>query len=327
VAVPLVELGVIVEAMFWIALAVCAYLIIKIALAPIIALAHQIPIVGGSIAGAIEGLDRKLSEAAAAGVKGVDKAVGLALHSLAEQARFFWNEFKRHSLIFPAITAALLLLHRAVAKAEALAHGHAINLKGINDEIKRIEKRFKGIEHGLKDLSKLLLAFGGIDALVHLLKHLFNLRKWVQGQIGAINRDIAGVKGSIAGLKGFLGVKNGLSYLEWAAGIVAAVIGIEAVNLFKCPAWLNQTSKRGCGLWNGIEDLFGFLADLFIFTHFCDLWAAATPLLETFLSPLVGMISTFADGACSHRPSDWQTMGVSLDLPTPKELTVTVELP
>ena len=64
---PLIEFGLLAEIVFWVAVAFCAYLIIKIALAPLIALAHSIPLVGGTFAGLLQGLDRKLSEAAAAG--------------------------------------------------------------------------------------------------------------------------------------------------------------------------------------------------------------------------------------------------------------------
>jgi len=321
------ELGIVTIVLWAIAFALAIYLFDKLVLHPLADTIRRIWVVGGPLAGLLDGLDSLLYKVARALVGGGDKIIGLMFHVMAEQLNWFWEQVKRYSILFNVISASLLLAHRAVIALEHELHGHHINLKGINDELKRIEKKFHGIESGIKDLSKLLLAFGGIDAVIHLLHHLLGLRKWVKGQIADVNRGLLGLQGSIADLKRFLGVKPGLNYLEWAAGIVTAVIGIEAVNLFKCPTWLNKTAGRGCGLWNGIEDLFGFLADLFIFTHFCDLWAAATPLLKTFLSPLVSMIATFADGACSHRPGDWQTIGLTLDLPTPKELTTTVELP
>ena len=302
-------------------------LLIAVILGYIAGVLHGLPYPVNQLAGPVNGLAKGITSVLFKAVHMSEQLLGAAFHQFARYWDKLWHTFLRHSAAALLISTIVGQLVHAFKRLEhQVAHG-AGSISAVLPRIRHLEREFKGIEHGIKDLSKLLLTFGGIDALVHLLKHLIWLRNWVKGQIAGIRTQVNGLSGSLSDLKRFLGVKNGLSYLEWAAGIVTAVIGIEAVNLFKCPTWLNQTSRRGCGLWNGIEDLFGFLADLFIFTHFCDLWAAATPLLETFLSPLVGMISTFADGACSHRPGDWQTMGVSLDLPTPKELTVTVELP
>src|SRR5215472_11520179 len=180
VALPLLgEISIVLIVLWGIALGLGAYLFQKLLLTPIANTIRHVWVIGNPLADLIEGIGNILYKISKALVGGGDKIIGTMFHLMAEQLNWFWDQVKKYSILFGIISASLLLIHRAVIALEHAASGAHINLKGINDEIKKIEKRFKGIEHGLKDLSELLLAFGGIDALVHLLKHLIGLRQWV----------------------------------------------------------------------------------------------------------------------------------------------------
>jgi len=235
-------------------------LLIAVILGYIAGVLHGLPYPVNQLAGPVNGLAKGITNVLFKAVHMSEQLLGAAFHQFARYWDKLWHTFLRHSAAALLISTIVGQLVHAFKRLEhQVAHG-AGSISAVLPRIRHLEREFKGIEHGIKDLSKLLLAFGGIDALVHLLKHLIGLRQWVKGQIAGIRTQVNGLSGSLSDLKRFLGIKNGLSYLEWAAGIVAAVVGVEILNWLRCPTAKNSANERGCSTWGALDDLLGLLA-------------------------------------------------------------------
>lgn len=316
---PLLELGA-VALVFWV---IATALGIALLMDKLAAILHAVPIAGGFLSSKVKEMAQAITNAAGALESGIDNLIGASWHLLARYMDRLWNNLVHHSVLSLLISQ---LVNRLAHAFRALEHRveHAASVAvGALPRIKTLEREFKGIEHGVKQLGKLLLAFGGIDAVIHLLHWLRNFERHHGGSLKGIHGLIRGLHGSLSDLKRFLGIKAGISYKDWAIGIVAAALGLGVVNLFKCPTFLGKTLGRGCGLWNGLEDLFGLFIDALALTHLCDLPRWIEEFFSPILSELTSLISSAANSVCASANTDWSKLNVANGpLPPPQTLNL-----
>ena len=109
------------------------------------------------------------------------------------------------------------------------------------------------------------------------------------------------------------------------AGAVAIALDRLGLGGIKCPAFGNLFNKRGCGMWNILDDVLGLLADVLLFEAICEWLPEVESLFGAFEAPLVSLISTAASGACSHPPSGWNALGTpALYLPSGSQVAGTL---
>lgn len=285
----------------------------------VIAIALLISVIMGEISGALSGLPFPLNKLAgpvnglAQGITHVlglairksEQFLGAAFHAFARYLDTLWHQFE---------SEAALIAHLAEIIGGQLAH-----VTGLSAAIKRLEQVWHGIEAGVKTLTR---EFHGIEHRVaklerELAKGIGNdvrvsvgqLEQWekaAKGQLKADERAITQtIPGEITALENFIKAIPGTRYFDWAAGIVTAAIGTEIWNLFKCPSLLNSAKNRGCGLWNGLEDILGLFFDALIFADLCKILPEAVSLFGEVEAPLTELISGAANAACAQIPADW----------------------
>lgn len=301
VALPLVELGVLALVLWVLATALAIALVMN----KVGDVFKGIPVVGGAIAGAVKSVAQAITAAAGALENGVDRLIGASWHLLSRFADVLWNQI--------ASQAHLL------AQIAELLGGQLAHVTGLSSLVHRLERAFHGIEHGIKTLTR---EWHGIDRRVSKIEHEIargighDLRITVAGLktevtdleknvIPGLRQGIKVAEGEVTTLENFIDAIPGTKYLDWAAGVVAAGLGLSLFNLFKCPTFLNKTLGRGCGLWNGIEDIFSLFLDAVLFIDLCKIVPEATRLFSEFEAPLVDLISGAANAACAQIPADW----------------------
>jgi hypothetical protein len=92
------------------------------------------------------------------------------------------------------------------------------------------------------------------------------------------------------------------------AGAVAVALRTLGLEWTRCNSARSLFNKRGCGLWNDLDSLLGFLADVAIVASICDV----IPLLESafavFAAPLISTIASAGAGLCSPGSSPPETL-------------------
>jgi hypothetical protein len=180
-----------------------------------------------------------------------------------------------------------------------------------------LEREFVGIEHRVKVIEREIGAGIGNDVRTSV-DHLLKWEKAAKAQLKADAQAIGrAVPVDLADAERFLGIKPGIKWLEWATGIVAGVFSLEAINLLRCTFLRNLWNNRGCGLWQGLEDILGLLFDAVLFADLCNMLPELVSLFGDFEAPLVDLIASAADAACAHPPQGWVELSAPpLSLPT-----------
>ena len=71
--------------------------------------------------------------------------------------------------------------------------------------------------------------------------------------------------------------------------LIGATIWKELFNGIKCSSWGNLVNKRGCGAWQGLEDVLGLLVDAVLIGSICEI----LPFLTTAVDDVgLGLVAT-----------------------------------
>lgn len=257
IALPLIgEISVVLVVLWMVAIALGIAVILDFIAGKL----HGLPFPLNQLAGPVHGLADGITSVAYGAIHTSEKVVGWSFHLLAQFWDKLWSEVKSHAIAIAETATIIGLLVNAYHLLRSLVHHSVHAAEALLPRIKTLEREFKGIEHGVKELGKLLAAFGGIDALIKLIHLLKQLEHSTGGAIKGLTGTLDGIKGQISDLKRFLGIRNGITYLEWAAGIVATVIGVEALSSLKCDEFGRNFRNRGCSQWGALDDLLGLLA-------------------------------------------------------------------
>ena len=301
IVVPLVALDVLVVALWAIATALAIVLVMD-KLSSILA---GVPWVGGKLSDAVKSMARAVTNAAGTIEHGIDSIVGGAWHQLSRYLEKWLNQLEVHSSVILhmarlighglySVSGLRALVHSAVRVAHAALHlAHTL------------EREYHGIEHRVKVIERTIGAGIGNDVRTKVNE----LEHWKAGiqkrVIPGLRQGIATAEGEVSDLERWLGVKAGLSNLDWATALVATALAALGLGGLRCSTLSNLFGKRGCGLWQGLDDLLGLLFDAVLFVDLCQLLPELETLFADLEGPLVSLIASAADAACAQPPGGW----------------------
>lgn len=305
-----------VDVILALALAYLSLQIVKALFGPL----NGLPVVGSAIASAEHAITKSVTSFCGSVVHGADIAVGNSLHGIASMVNRLAGAIRHPAQILDQASTAVLGLSLAYHGLRELAHGLNKTFTGIDATVRTLGREFHGIEHRVRVIEHDIARGIGHDLRIGLQateKELSHLERRV---IPGIRSDVATADTAISNLYEWAKGKADLIGIGTFAAAVTAVIGKDLLQLFKCPTFLNKTLGRGCGLWNGLEDLFGLLLDGFIFADLCAIIPEVEVLFSEFEEPLTALIADAADAFCAQPPPGWPT------IPSRKLATPTVTL-
>ena len=288
-ALTLLLLNPYVDAILAIALGICIGGILD-SLAPYIA---KIPFVGGSIANVVTGMANAIRRAANAILSPISDAVGGTFHQAARLVDWTYGEFSRHSKLILEAATGMLLINAALHEIRKLVHQAVSVADGFLPRVKTLEKEWHGIEHRVRVIEREIGAGIGHDIRIHV-KALEKWEKAAKAQLKANEKAITQtLPGEISDLESFLGIKPLTKYLDWAAGIVTAAIGLDVFNLLRCPGLTNLAKKYRCGLWNALGNLLPLGILLTVAFDFEDFVKAAETVADGIGTAVAGIEGVF----------------------------------
>jgi hypothetical protein len=291
----------------------------------LIALLQSIPAIGGYLASPFEAIERAIVDACGSIEGGCDRAMGWAWHNTARLLDETWRAIKSHAAAIASIAPIVGTLVAGYHVIRALVHDLTRAWHGIEHLVKRLEKEWHGIEARVKQLERDLTRGIGHDLHIGLRKlekewHTFRTR-----ELPALEADVAAIPGEIAGLRKWIADNVPLVGTTALVGAVAWALGQLGLGGLRCPSFLNSLNKRGCGLWNGLEDVLGLLVDGLIFLDLCHVIPTVEGLFADFEAPLVELVSAGANAACAHPPKGWVELPApTIYGPTSSEITATL---
>ena len=255
-AVVLLLLNPYVDAILAVALAICIGGIMN----SLTQYIEKIPWVGGAIANAVGGMAQAITHACGVILRPLDNAVGGTLHQLARLVDWTYSEFRSHARLL--LDVAQLLTGVAIA-VRLIKHsiGHLITFAhSVPQLIKTLTKEYHGIEHRVKTLEREIAGGIGNDIRIHIKA----LEKWEEAAKAQLKADAKAITQTLPGeltqLQNFIKAIPGTSYLEWAAGIVAAALGAGLLRNLLCKENPFNSSANRCGSWGDLSQLLGLLA-------------------------------------------------------------------
>jgi hypothetical protein len=313
VAPALIELGTLALVLLCLALA----LIIVSIMRKVGDVFRVVPVVGGYIAGAVESVAQSISGVLGKAITGVDSAMGASWHLLARLTGRLWHQIEDAATGFFHLAELVARLVYAHSGLRTLVHHVEHVVHGIEHGVRTLEREWRGIEHKVKRLERDVTK--GIGHDLHI--GLRDLRKEVKGLEHTVTTDIPNAidyaEGQTTALGRFIGAIPGVSYVEWAAGIVAAALGLDLLNSLRCPSLLKSAKNRGCGLWNGLEDMLGLLVDVALIASICDVLPWLTKGVDEVGLGMVEAIHAAGLSACAGTyPPPPPMPAVALHLPT-----------
>lgn len=312
IVLPLVALDVLVVALWCIAVALAIALVMD-KLSSILA---GVPWVGGKLSDAVRSMAKAITNAAGTIEGGIDHLIGGAWHALSRYMDHLWSQFAAHSAVFLHIARIVGHLVHANAGIRALVHSVTGIAHGVSHAVKRLEREYHGIEHRVKTIEREIGRGIGHDVRIRVKALERELTGIEQRVIPGLRQGIKAAEGEVTDLERWLGVKAGLSNLDWAKALVLTALGALGLSGLRCSTLGNLFGKRGCGLWQGLDDLLGLLFDAVFLVDLCLMLPELEALFAEFEGPLVSLISTAADAACAHPPAGWVELAApSLSLP------------
>lgn len=245
------ELGALVLALFCLALAVAATIIVK----ALIDSMGGVPVIGKVIAAILNPVVHALSWAAGQLEHGVDAILGATFSTLSKVLEWTFDLYKEQA-------AALLQIAHLVG-------GQLYHLTGLNSLVHRLEKVWHGIEHGIKTLTR---EYHGIDRRVHKLERELargighDLRIQVAGlekEVGhlehkvipAIESGVTAGEQDVSQLAKYI-ADNFVSNAELATeATAAAILAVAGLSWLRCNSNPFNNNKNACGLWGTLANL------------------------------------------------------------------------
>ncbi len=283
------------------------------------------PIIGGWISNKATIAEQAISHALGEAFSGIDSFIGGCLHTLANFADGIWGGIRRHANLILALAGPVSTLWYAYAGIKDLVHrltrtnAHAdTRLKAVQQELVRLEHREKALR---RELEKGI----GEDVLPRIKSLDREIAKIRTQTIPAIRAADAQAESAISNLYDWAKGKAALLGVGTFAYAVAATIGLDLWKGLRCSSLLGSLNKRGCGLWQGLEDVLGLLIDGLVFLDLCHVIPLIEGVFAEFEAPLVDLVSAAANAACAQPPSGWVTLSAPpLSLPSTGEITVTL---
>lgn len=268
-----------------------------------------IPGVGSLTSSAIHNAEHAISNALGNAIAGIESRIAHQFHNLARVAARLWHAIEGAAeLIFALATLAgaavtLPILHhltrpiyRQIARAEHTA------LRAIHHAIAVAE----AFTHSVAQ---------GVYPRLRTLEH--EVTRTLPREIRSARALAREAEDGVARLWKAVRALPGIDAVDAAVAAAIAALGLVGLDLLRCAEAGNLFSRRGCGLWNALDDLLGLLLDAVLFVDLCNLLPELETLFAELEAPLVSLIATAADAACAHPSAGWVELAApALSLPT-----------
>jgi len=292
VAEGLVEIVFLALVFFTIALAFSANKLTQALLGPLIAALKALPLIGGKLASPLEATAQAVASACGSLISKCEALVGASFHVLARSMDWLWRL---------TVEQASVLLH--VAK---LVGNGVYSVSGLRAAVHRLERVWRGIEHGVKSLTK---KYHGIDRRLHKLEHELaaGIGNDVRVEVGHLSKTLhrlrtktipkieaeaQAAEADVTALGQYVR-DNYLSNAE--ADVTAAVaVGLAALGLggLRCNSNPFKGNPNACGLWGDLSSLLGLALALGVavdFETFVHDVQAATAVTVDAVESFVGL--------------------------------------
>lgn len=310
-ALPLVGLDVLIVVLWSIAAALAIALIMD-KLGSILA---GVPWVGGKLSDAAHRMAQAITNACGSLMHGIEALVGAGLHLLARHLDHYFAEFVKHATIIAHLARLVGHSLYRVSGLKALVHRLSLAVHAVRAQVKTLEREYHGIEHRVKTLEHEVAAGIGADVLPKIRSLDRELHKVEHKVIPAIEADVTAVEGDVTALRKWIADHIPLPGTDAFVGAIAVALGLLGLGGLRCNTLLNSLKSRGCGLWQGLEDLLGLLFDAALFVDLCHLLPELEALFAEFEAPLVDLIASAADAACAQPPQGWVELSAPAVVP------------
>ena len=272
---------------------------------------EKIPWVGGQIANAVTGMAQAISNKCGQILAPIDHAVGSLLHSVARLVDWTYGEFRRNASLLLQTAETVTGIAAVVAGVRALAHlAHSIantiahRFVVIGREIYTLGRRLDAIERQI--------ARGIGNDVLPRIKTLEREVANVEGKvIPAIEGAETALQNDVTALGEYIRANYLSSATDAVTAAVAVALGALGLGGLRCNTLLRSLTNRGCGLWQGLEDLLGLLIDAIALTHLCDLPTWIEELFSPLLGDLTSLISSAANSLCAQANPKWAKFSVT----------------
>lgn len=255
----------------------------------LISLLESIPAVGGYLANTLRSAEQSVANALGGVEHAIDAAMGASWHLLARFMGEIWHVLVESATGYALLAKYVANLVYAHSGLKSLVQG---NVKAQHVSARRVrvlEREYNGIEAKVRTLER---EYHGID------------QPRVNARLGKLEAEAANIENvqlpaAEAAQRQAESAINNL--YDWAKGkasllgvgtfsvAVAAALDVLGLGGLRCPSFLRSLSNRGCGLWNGLEDVLGLLFDVAIIASICDV----LPWLSTGVDEIgLGLVET-----------------------------------
>ncbi len=295
---------------FCFALVWCARILAVAVLGIIADSVGNFPYLGDALRGAVKSVEQAVSNALGKVEHGIGSLVGETWHRFAQLNMWLWREFTQHSLIGWLLAQELSLLKHAYSylhgRVSNLTHSHTAQ----NARVKTLERELHGIERQVKTLEREVSHGIGDDVLPRLRTLDKEIAKIENSTIPAIRAAEADAADAISNLYEWARGKATLLGVGTFSLAVATALGALGLGNLRCPAFLRALGRSNCGLGNLLEDLLGLFADVLFLEAFCDYLPEIEKVVGVIEEPLVGFISSAANGICSQPADGYEPLTV-----------------
>jgi len=222
-----------------------------------------------------------------------------------------YREFRDHSAALLDVGETLVKFAYDLSGLHALVHAAGVFVAWIPKAVHALEREFQGIEHRVRVIEREIAQGIGSD----VLPRIKTLEREVANVEGKVIPAIEGAETALANDVTALGEYIRANYLSSATDAVTAAVAVAlgALGLggLRCNTLLRSLTNRGCGLWQGLEDLLGLLIDAIALTHLCDLPTWIEELFSPLLGDLTSLISSAANSLCAQANPKWAKFSVT----------------
>lgn len=213
------------------------------------------PVIGGWIADKAQAAENAISNALGRAFQGIDSFIGGCIHHLARFMDRVWHTIAATPHLLLQLAETIARISGVAAAARSLAHTLEREFHGIEHGIRDLRKIFRGIDHLVKRLERDLTKGIGHDLRLAVNTLTGEYHTLTRKTIPGIRSRVKTVEGEIASVEDWIGMRVGQSRKAWLIALGTAILGALGLGGLRCGSLGNILNKRGCGLWNDLENL------------------------------------------------------------------------
>jgi hypothetical protein len=262
-----------------------------------------VPLVGDITAGVIHDAERAISHALGAGIATIEGAVGHQFHNLARICVHWFHVMENTALVaweeakfLTGLPTLRELGHITRELVNKIAHAEAVAQADLKAAVRKLEAEIPALpRHLAQRLTALEHAIA--DTIPREIKNARDLAKEAERGVAQLwdwTRNLANNPAITA-----------------AVATAIAALGLVGIDLLKCDESKSLYNKRGCGLWNGLEDLLGLFIDALVLTDLCEIIPETVKFFGLVEGALTGLIVQASNAVCAASNKNWTTVNVA----------------